>query len=632
MGLLTLAVFLQISPAQAGTPSDRDYLIELLRQSRIARLADEPLWHRLVHYRPRMTGGFLSEVVDPRFFLAATGQTDPQAELEATLSAFFSEQPREPSGQPAQCAFIARYRWLRSVLAIDPQRLVPATCDRFQRWWSALNPASLTLIFASAYMDNPASMFGHTLLRIDQRQQTEQTRLLAYTVNYAAHDTSTNPLDYAVSGLTGGFRGYLDIKPYYELVKEYGDIENRDLWEYRLNLNDRQIERLVMHVWELQGIYFDYFFFKENCAYRLLTLLEVADPSLRLSEQFSVWAIPPDTVRLLTEQTGLVDTVTPRPARSTVLQRRMNTLSGAERERLAALVDPEVATPAGGLAGLSPPSQARVLDAAIDYLAYRQAGEESVAADERQHLHHLLTLRSRLPVDSDLPMTVPYATQPELGHGSARAGLGWGWRSGEAFLEMDTRAAYHDLLDPDPGYTPGAQIEVLDLAVRYYPKPESLRLQRLTLLDMVSLTTAEGLLRVPSWRLRAGWERTTQPGCDDCLSFTLNGGLGSAWGWESPRQAVVFAFPEIDADFGRAFSDSFRLGAGVTLGAEAQLTDAWKCLVSGSYWRYPWGDAGDDWRWFIGQSYALDRNWVLRLEIDRRKRDNWTLLNLQHYF
>lgn len=29
-------------------------------------------------------------------------------------------------------------------------------------------------------------MFGHTFLRIDQVGQTEQTRILAYTINFAA--------------------------------------------------------------------------------------------------------------------------------------------------------------------------------------------------------------------------------------------------------------------------------------------------------------------------------------------------------------------------------------------------------------------------------------------------------------
>jgi hypothetical protein len=35
---------------------------------------------------------------------------------------------------------------------------------------------------------------------------------------------------------------------------------------------------LLMHAWELGNASFDYFFFKENCSYHLLSLLEYADP------------------------------------------------------------------------------------------------------------------------------------------------------------------------------------------------------------------------------------------------------------------------------------------------------------------------------------------------------------------
>jgi hypothetical protein len=35
---------------------------------------------------------------------------------------------------------------------------------------------------------------------------------------------------------------------------------------------------------------------------------------------------------------------------------------------------------------------------------------------------------------------------------------------------------------------------------------------------------------------------------------------------------------------------------------------------------------------FLGQSYALDKDWVLRFEIDQREQEHTTLLRLQRYF
>jgi hypothetical protein len=63
----------------------------------------------------------------------------------------------------------------------------------FEQWFRELDAEAVTLVFASAYLNNPASLFGHTLLRLDRRGQTEQTRLLAYAVNYAADDSNSTP-------------------------------------------------------------------------------------------------------------------------------------------------------------------------------------------------------------------------------------------------------------------------------------------------------------------------------------------------------------------------------------------------------------------------------------------------------
>ena len=149
-------------------------------------------------------------------------------------------------------------------------------------------------------------MFGHTLLRVDQKGQTEQTRILAYTINYAAEVPPDVGISYAFKGLFGGYKGFFSTIPYYIKVQEYRDIENRDIWEYKLNLTDEQLHKLLMHAWELGNAYFDYFFFKENCSYHLLSLLEAANPDWHLTDQFVLWTVPADTVRLMTLQPGLV--------------------------------------------------------------------------------------------------------------------------------------------------------------------------------------------------------------------------------------------------------------------------------------------------------------------------------------
>ena len=61
-------------------------------------------------------------------------------------------------------------------------------------------------------------------------------------------------------------------------------LENRDVWEYELNLEPHEIERLLAHTWELGFTRFDYYFFDENCSYHLLSLLDVARPGVELTD------------------------------------------------------------------------------------------------------------------------------------------------------------------------------------------------------------------------------------------------------------------------------------------------------------------------------------------------------------
>ena len=126
--------------------------------------------------------------------------------------------------------------------------------------------------------------------------------------------------------------------PYYLKVREYTDLENRDIWEYELNLSPEEIDRLLMHAWELGPIHFDYYFFDENCAYHLLGLLEAARPDLELTKGFRWWAIPSDTVREVVKQKGLVkrDPVSPLERHGDPPSARADEPAGAGADRLLA--------------------------------------------------------------------------------------------------------------------------------------------------------------------------------------------------------------------------------------------------------------------------------------------------------
>jgi hypothetical protein len=93
----------------------------------------------------------------------------------------------------------------------------------------------LTLIFPEGFMNNPASIFGHTLLRVDAGSDDGREDLLGWAVDFTAKAGDELLPLYMAKGVFGFFPGLFG-SPYYQQLKRYADW-NRDIWEYRLDVD-----------------------------------------------------------------------------------------------------------------------------------------------------------------------------------------------------------------------------------------------------------------------------------------------------------------------------------------------------------------------------------------------------------
>lgn len=561
--------------------NDDDYLQQLIQQAHHQQLSNTPQWHRLLHVHKGLTGSIESEVDDPAFFIALNGKNDPQQELEATLRAFFSTKAWGKKDEPAQCAFIARYEWLNQQLQFDLDQLPKHDCPEFDKWYRGINPNSLTLVFPSSYLNNPSSMFGHTLLRVDSKQQNKQTRLLAYAINYGAETGNDNGVAFAVKGIFGGYHGTVGIGPYYQKVKEYSDTESRDIWEYQLNINPEQIRRLLAHVWELRGIYSDYYFFDENCSYFVLTLLDVARPDLDLSSKLHGWVIPSDTLRLVAQHPNLVQQVVYRPSAGTKLSHLASLLSRSQQIEALALANGEQPV-VDNLSDTHNAQQnvqqkADILLLAHDYLRYEFLAHRREREANAKLSQQLLQARSALTAAQPNPPVPTPDISPELGHATGMIQLGAGRMDDDNFLQVELRPAYHDLLDNDAGYIQGAQIDFLKTSLRHYPQQDKTQLNELTLIEITSLTPRNLFFSPISWRIKTGWQRRILPDANRAMSFRINGGAGIAW--HPTQRSLIFGLVNLDIDRHRQFKDNYHAGYGLEIGAILQPMPRWKLLL-----------------------------------------------------
>lgn len=596
----------------AGTP---EYAEHLVHRAQELKLSEDPTWRALLHYAPRrFLPGVKSYGDDPTFFLSPSGKTDPEAELAATLRAFFVDETETDDHQPAQCRFIARYTWLKERLQFDTARLAEQPCRRFKEWYAALDPAGVTLVFPAAYLNNPASMFGHTLLRIDGREQNEDTRLLAYAANYAASTAETSGPIFAVRGIFGLYYGTFSIAPYYKLVKKYSDLENRDIWEYQLKLTEEEREQLVRHLWELGSTYFDYFFFDENCSFHLLSLLQAARPSLRLTEQFLFWAIPSDTVRAVAGAPDLLGETVYRPSQTTILKERLNRLSEVGRVAVDALASGEVAADD---VVLPDEERAEVAELAYDYLNYRITTGKEKDPTAKVRAHKLLIARSRLPKGGE-PVAPPIpSVRPDQGHRTARAAVGAFYDENHWGYELTARPAFHDLLDPEPGYVRGAEIRFFDFAV-HGREGEGLTLERFTPLRIRSLSPRSRFFRSLSWGIDAGMERRTT-GDDGAEHMVKEGSLAFGHSYEPFSNTLVYAMPSASWVQSEGYGEDFSLGVGLQTGALVDLNERQRIELKGAAHRYGWGEDFTTYAIGVEQRITITDDVSVRIGIEQRR-------------
>ena len=609
--LLLTTALLCLAAAPPAPAQNLPYAEELVASAQAQRLHTDPYWHILMHYRQGFSG-VESLIDDPAFFLAPDGRENPASELEATIRAFF--EPADDENTCAACRFAARFEWLRERLGIDTSQLPFPECASFERFMEVNRPSSVTLVFPMAHLNSPASMFGHTLLTIET---ADRSALTSYSVSYSAFTNESFGPFFAVKGIFGLYPGYFSVLPYYEKLEQYSDVDHRDIWEYRLNLTEQEIRRMMLHIRELESIASDYYFFQENCSYLLYFLLEAARPSLRLSQSFHAWLIPLDSVRMIQEQ-GLVTGTSYRPSRTTKIRHLASQVPDHGRKEALALARGGVSegSPAGDRMDVQ--EKRLTCELAGEYLKYLYTRKQVPLETYQESLLNILKELSSLgpPAGGD-SLKVPEPMRPDAGHRSNRLALGGGVQGDHGFAEIRIRPAYHHLMDSDLGYVPGAQLVFTDLALRYFGKDDRLVLQSLDLIDILSLCPRDGFFRPVSWKFKTGVYRVLWDDEEDHLLYLINPGGGVVLG--NAEKGMAYGMLETELAAGGSLENNYAAGIGGSMGAVKSLTGAWKAHLFARYIHYALGDRHNTLEAALAQSLALGPDQSIAAEIARRK-------------
>ena len=496
-------------------------------EAQLKELSHSPVWRALLGYHDKQH----SAIKSSDFFLSPAGSSDALQELNATLAAF--RQPKTQPDEHPQCRFRGRYVWLERQLSFSDMNIMQVSCPQFEEFSAYGQATSISLIMATGFLGNPASYYGHLLLKINTSEKLAISELENLSINFGANiPPDENMMLYIFKGIFGGYDSSFTHQKYYFHTHNYGETELRDLWEYQLNLTPDENELLIAHLWEVMGQHYTYYFFNRNCAYRMGELLQVV-VGRNVINSLRPWETPQAIMQRLSQiqHDGhpLVKDIRFLPSRQSRLYQRYVQLDAVEKSVLKEISRDIQVLEREKFSELPISSKYRVLDTLMDYYQFVR---EDLAREQdinNSHYRRVLSQRYRLPPGNTKDI-FSSNNQPHLGRKPSyfNVGIVHNKDFGESLL-LWLRPVYYDSLDSSYGHIKNASLSMGEVVLKF--TDSRLHIKRLDLVNIENLSRNLTSLpgdRAHSWYLNVGAQQRSLD-CSDCLAAKANAGIGYAF-------------------------------------------------------------------------------------------------------
>ena len=372
----------------------------ILDNNKLDQISKKATWLKLLHYNSSTHKSSLS---DKNFFLDKRGNVDAKKELIATLKAYSQPFDSNSSERHAQCRFPARYFWLSKEIDLPNYTEVNSRCSKLSKWKLLKNTHSISVVFVSGYLGNPASAFGHSFFKINQSED-ENKNLFDTTISYGALLPPKYGMpEYIYNGLTGGYDAAYSDKYYYNQDITYSNQEFRDMWEFRLHLTDEQKKLFLLHAWELMGKKFQYFFLNRNCGYKVAEFLELIYDK-PLIDSASIWYAPIETFYKLKDMDvkgrhKIIDKIIYIPSKQQKIYEAYKGLSSLEKKIVKEMIEQELSDIPTVYQTVKKDTQGNVLDFILAYRKYKfEKDDMEIDKKVKAFNRQLILNRLKLPI------------------------------------------------------------------------------------------------------------------------------------------------------------------------------------------------------------------------------------------
>lgn len=535
---ISIFIFLIVGVQKANSQGSVSPYKKILDQASTDKLSEKVYWHKLVHYKPSKhffsRDEIKSALKSETFFLANNGRSDPRAELNATVLALLASSSTIENNSHAQCRFPARFIWLKRQLPQLALMAPKVNCAEFTAWAYNQQVTSVSLFFATGYLDNPASYYGHILMRLNTEGEIS-AGLLETSMDYGAIiPDNENTMVYIIKGLFGGYDAGFTHQKFFHQNHNYGAIQLRDLWEYKLALNEQQVEMIVAHSWELLGNKFTYYFLRNNCAYAMAEMIELVTDQSLFNRKIP-WVVPQSIFHSLSEYDGdqaLVKEVSKHPSLQTKIYNKYKMLNSVEKQFVDDFSRQKVGFLDTSYLEMSEQKKKRILSVLLFYYQYRLiADPDNLTLKKQKRLILIQQLERKeeprmLGADEG---TVDYNSPDKAQRPTAlRASAVYNSKFNEG-LSIQFRPAYFDELSADISRPANSKLVMGNMEFTTFG--DSIQITRIDIVDIKAMGTS--VTNLPGdggkmWSLNLG-VRQQNLACKKCLSAGIEGGVGKSF-------------------------------------------------------------------------------------------------------
>ncbi len=471
-------------------------------------LSQHPTWKSLLHFKSNKC-----YITDSSFLLSGES-CSLEKELDETIKSFYAST--NINNSHTICKFPARYLFIKENLKSLKISLPSMNCSELSLFQKKAPADKISLVFSSENVTQPSSMMGHVFLKLSGIN--DQGKNVEHAVSYFTRIDSINlPLLFAESMFLG-MPSFYTLIPYSEQLEKYLHDEQRNVWEYDLNLSHESNELIHLHIWELKDIKSKYLFAGYNCATVIYFILSLADS--HFLDINRLWISPLDVVKQ-SKKDGLIGKTSLIPSDKW----KIRMLASNINKKSQSMVYETIKQNDFNLLKKNPAENIAFLEYQLgkSFSSYLSKNGE-ITNDKSEEIDRKLTMFYQHQEGSIID--VSKFKDPILRQEDSQYSLGYLHREGNLYLKLNFLPASHKLTDNNQQLFSESSLELGDVTILVDSLNKNISIDEIKLFSSGSYIPWDSFTGGLSGRFGIGVERHYNNELNSFQATQISGGFG----------------------------------------------------------------------------------------------------------